>query len=70
MEPSGNISVIIPEELAVKIRKKIEGTEFESITQYVLYVLQEVLNDEPSPPLYSKEDQERIEARLKSLGYV
>jgi Arc/MetJ-type ribon-helix-helix transcriptional regulator len=63
-------SVVIPGELADKIRKKIKGTEFDSVANYVVYVLREVLTDEPAPPAYTKEDQERIEDRLKSLGYV
>jgi hypothetical protein len=32
--------------------------------------LEEVLGEDSSKPTYTKEEQERIEARLKSLGYV
>jgi Arc/MetJ-type ribon-helix-helix transcriptional regulator len=66
------ISIQIPESLAKKIEKRLQGTEFSSISSYVIYVLEEVVSDdgpEESEQL-SKEDDERIKARLRSLGYL
>jgi len=65
-------SVLIPTVLAKKIEKRIQGTEFSSISSYVTYVLKEIVSDtdpEESETL-SKEDDERIKARLRSLGYL
>jgi Arc/MetJ-type ribon-helix-helix transcriptional regulator len=62
--------VLIPADMYERILKKIEGTEFTSVSDYVLYVLKEVLGEEPPSHTYSKEDEEKIESRLRSLGYV
>lgn len=65
-------SILIPTMLAKKIEKRIQGTEFSSISSYVTYVLKEVVSEtEPeSNEELSKEDDERIKARLRSLGYL
>lgn len=70
MSNDDGLSVRIPKDLLDKITAKIRGTEFDSVESYVLFVLKEVLTDEPRSNPYSDEDQERIEARLRSLGYV
>ena len=65
-------SVLIPTSLVEKIEKRIQGTEFSSISSYITYVLKEVVSDvetEDAEEL-SKEDDERIKARLRSLGYL
>lgn len=65
-------SISIPTLLAEKIMKRIQGTEFPSISAYITYVLEEVVSDtEPEDTKeLSKEDDERIKARLRSLGYL
>jgi len=65
-------SVLIPVSLTEKIKKRIQGTEFSSISSYITYVLTEVVSDgetEDSNEL-NREDDERIKARLRSLGYL
>ena len=64
-------SVSIPISLAEKIEKRIRGTEFSSISAYITFVLEEVVSDEEEDnEELSKEDDERIKARLRSLGYL
>jgi len=65
-------SVSIPTSLAEKIEKRIKGTEFSSISAYITFVLEEVVSDEEkeNSEELSKEDDERIKARLRSLGYL
>ncbi len=65
-------SVLIPTSLAEKIEKRIQGTEFSSISSYITYVLKEVVSDSESEDgeELSKDDDERIKARLRSLGYL
>ena len=64
--------VKIPETLYKRIEKVIEGTGFESVSQFVTYVVREFLADmgtrEDLP--ISREDREKIVERLKSLGYI
>jgi len=66
------ITIQIPTALAEKIKKRIEGTEFPSISSYVTYVLREILSEseEKTEETFTKEDEEKVKARLRSLGYL
>lgn len=66
-------TVSIPITLYNRIKRLIEGTGFTSVSQYVTYVLREVVAaheearyEEP----FSEEDKRRILEKLKSLGYI
>jgi Arc/MetJ-type ribon-helix-helix transcriptional regulator len=65
-------TISIPTPLAEKIKKRIEGTGFTSLSSYVTYVLREVLAgmEEESDDAFSKEDEERVKDRLRALGYL
>lgn len=64
-------NVSIPASLFERIEERIKGTEFTSVSDYVTYVLSEVLTeDEEETESVSKEDEERIKERLKALGYL
>ena len=64
------IEVLIPTSLFEKIRERIKGTGFSSVSGYVTYVLREVLSEEEEGKEFSKEDEEKIKARLRALGYI
>jgi len=65
------VKVDIPSTLAKKIEEKIEGTSFETISEYVTYVLREVLsNMEEEEEELSPEEEEKIKERLRALGYL
>ena len=66
-------TVSIPVTLYNRIKKLIEGTGFTSVSQYVTYVLREVIaaheeaaGEEP----FTEEDKKRIIEKLKKLGYI
>jgi Arc/MetJ-type ribon-helix-helix transcriptional regulator len=64
-------TVSIPTTLAEKIRQRIEGTGFSSISGYVTYVLRELIaNMDEEEEAFSKEDEEKIKDRLRALGYL
>jgi Arc/MetJ-type ribon-helix-helix transcriptional regulator len=64
-------TVSIPTALAEKIRQRIEGTGFSSISGYVTYVLRELIaNMDEEEEAFSKEDEEKIKDRLRALGYL
>lgn len=71
-DKSGYVTISIPKQLAEKITKRIEGTSFNSLSSYVTYVMNEVLSeiDEETQETFTKEDEERIKQRLRSLGYL
>ncbi|GAB6148226.1 ribbon-helix-helix domain-containing protein [Stetteria hydrogenophila] len=66
-------TVSIPVTLYERIKRLIEGTGFTSVSQYVTYVLREVVaaHEEArySEP-FTEEDKERIIERLRRLGYI
>lgn len=65
----------IPKPLADKIKERIKGTAFSSVSSYITYVMRQVLSkvetrgDKQREP-FTKEDEEEVKARLKSLGYL
>jgi len=66
-------TVSIPITLYNRIKKLIEGTGFTSVSQYVTYVLREVVAaheaaayEEP----FTEEDREKILEKLRRLGYL
>ena len=68
-------SVSIPTPLFDKIKERIDGTDFASVSSYVVYVLREVLattadETQPEREALSKEDEEKVKERLKALGYL
>jgi Arc/MetJ-type ribon-helix-helix transcriptional regulator len=62
--------VLIPTSLFKKIEERIRGTGFSSVSNYVTYVLEEVLSEGEEEETFTKEDEEKIKARLRALGYI
>jgi len=63
------VKILIPKSLFEKIKERIEGTGFASVSDYVIYVLNELLSEGEEENI-SKEDEEKIKARLRALGYI
>ncbi len=67
-------TVSIPVTLYERIRKLIEGTGFTSVSQFVTYVLREVVAEMEEEKLkseaVSEEEKKAIIERLKRLGYI
>lgn len=63
--------VQLPADLYGKIEERVNATEFGSIDEYVIFVLQEVLKEEgEEEQAFSKEGEEEVKKRLKALGYL
>jgi hypothetical protein len=61
----------ISTKLIDKIKRRLKDTEFNTVEEYIEFILNEVLND------YSyedkddvEEDEKKIKERLKALGYL
>ncbi len=71
MEEKKYTTVSIPTTLFKKIEERIKGTGFTSVSSYVTYVLREIIaEDEEHQEAFTKEDEERVKARLRALGYL
>ena len=69
-------SLTIPVELAEKIKKRIAGTGFTSLSSYVAFVLREIIgqgeldNDKEQKDSLSPGEKGELLKRLKNLGYI
>ena len=64
-------TVSIPVPLHSKVKEKIKDTGFTSVSDYVVYVLRELMSEDgENEEAFSKEDEEKVKARLRSLGYI
>lgn len=67
-------TVEIPEEIYEKLLKRVGNMpEIENVDSYVVNILKQVierLEAKQEKPVYSKEDEEKVKERLKSLGYL
>ena len=72
--PTKYTTVSIPQTLHRRLERLIaKKTGFKSVSDYVTYVLREVVamhesNETPQP--FTSEDLEEIRVRLKALGYL
>ena len=62
----------ISDELYEKIEKNLSDYGFETVDEYVEFVLKEVLEDksEGDEQVFSGEEEEIIKKRLRDLGYL
>jgi Arc/MetJ-type ribon-helix-helix transcriptional regulator len=67
-------TVSIPKPLVEKIKERMKGTGFPSVSSYVTYVLRQVISsieeDESSKEAFTKEEEEKVKQRLRDLGYI
>lgn len=66
-------SLQLPADILEQIEARVERTELEDASDYVTYVLEEVLHEvEEDADLRASDqvDEDQVEDRLKSLGYL
>ncbi len=63
-------SVSIPTSLFRQIEERLKGTSFESVSDYVTFVLKEVVSEEEEAQPLTKQDEESVKGRLRALGYL
>jgi Arc/MetJ-type ribon-helix-helix transcriptional regulator len=67
-------TVSIPEDVYKKIEGRVEGAGFNSVSEYVTYVLKEVLasleEDSEEEQVFTEEEEEKVKERLRALGYI
>ena len=61
-------AVSLPAELYGRVEERAKSTGFNSIDDYVVFILEEVIKDE-GEAVISKEDEEEVKRRLRALGY-
>lgn len=77
-DKSGYSTISIPKPLADKIKKRCEGTGFNSLSGYVTYVLRQVISNiedkekttKQPQEAFSQDEERKVKERLRSLGYL
>ena len=72
MEPQENkVTIKIPRPLYNRIKKIVEGSGFNSVTDFIVYVLRDIVSSSSTDEdQLTKEELLAIRRRLKSLGYL
>ncbi len=71
--PEPRVTIKIPRPLYERILKSIEGSGFSSATDFIVYVLRDVMSgagDASHNGELTREELEAIKQRLKNLGYL
>jgi Arc/MetJ-type ribon-helix-helix transcriptional regulator len=76
------VTVKIPRPLYRKIQHVVDGSGFNSPTDFIVYVLRDLMGDQDdharrdhaaadhAKPEYTKEELEELKRKLKNLGYL
>jgi metal-responsive CopG/Arc/MetJ family transcriptional regulator len=66
------VTIKIPKPLYKNLSEIIEGSGFNSVTEFVVYVLRDLISSRtiPKEPSLSQKEIEMVKKRLKSLGYL
>jgi len=66
------VKIEIDRQMHDRIKERLQTTGFTSVSDYVQYVLEEVLSSMEEDPQdkMSDEDQEKVKERLRALGYL
>ena len=65
------VTLKIPRPLYNSLNETIKGSGFNSVTEFVVYVLRDLLSSRSEKePVLTKEEIEAVKKRLRSLGYL
>ena len=72
MGEKSKVTIKIPRQLYNNLKEIIEGTGFNSVTDFIVYVLRDLASSKGlrEEDRLSKGEIESIRKRLKSLGYL
>lgn len=72
MNERKHTTISIPTPLYEKVKDTIKETGFTSASDYITYVLREILSSEKSgkEEVWTSDDEKKVRNRLKSLGYM
>lgn len=63
-------TVYLSTELYQKIDERVKATGFNSVDEYVTFVLEEVLKEDEGKTVLDDQDEEEVKKRLRALGYL
>ncbi len=71
MEEPVELIIHLPKDLYEKIKKEADESGFADINEFIVFVLSQLVEtSETGGEALSKEDEEKVKERLRSLGYI
>ena len=70
---SAKVTLKVPRPLYNRLAQLIEGSGYNSVTDFVVYVLRDIVSTHAIADTdegYTPEELEKVKARLRSLGYL
>ena len=69
---SKKVPVNISKELVDEVQRRVDqsGGEFQTVEEYIEFVLTELLREDETEQVYTPEEEEEIKERLRRLGYI
>lgn len=72
---NNKVTIKIPRPLYDKIQQLIEGSGFNSATDFIVYVLRDLISEKGGPARdesdeFSPEEMAELKKKLKNLGYL
>jgi len=66
------VTIKIPRPLYESLGKILEGSGFNSVTEFIVYILRDLISSRSvkKEPSLSNEEIEMVKKRLKSIGYL
>ena len=68
-EEKVKLEIMIPKNLYEKIKEKYEEAGFKDISEFIVFVLEQLLEETGGETL-SPEEEEKVKERLRALGYI
>jgi hypothetical protein len=70
--PNSRVTIKIPRPIYERIQLITENSSFNSVTDFIVYVLRDLVSERGSPGMgeLSREEIQAIRERLKRLGYL
>ena len=67
-----DIQITLPYKLTGKLSKKIKEAGFDTITEYIIFILEQTISSEEveGEGVYGEEEEKEVKERLKELGYL
>jgi len=65
------VTVKIPRPLYRKVQQVVEGSGFSSPTDFIVYVLRDLMGEaEGRPKEFTQQELDEVKRKLKNLGYL
>ena len=63
-------TILLPSWIMREVRARLPQTQFKTVSEYVVFVLAQVLKEDTEKQQLTTDDEEKIKDRLKALGYL